>query len=105
MGFEVAVIYGSGSAKQTTQALQMILLGSPISEAEANLAGLVAQLFELGRVLENVVQTASRLAGLSPAALSLAKEAVCSSDDLGCITSWSGACIASLSERGIKTKE
>lgn len=55
----------------------MILLGSPISAAEANSAGLVAQLFEPGQVMENVVQTASRLAGLSSAALSLAKEAVC----------------------------
>lgn len=55
----------------------MILLGSPISAAEASSAGLVAQLFEPSQVLENVVQTASRLAGLSPTALSLAKEAVC----------------------------
>lgn len=86
----IGLIPGAGGTQRLTnavgkfKAMQMILLGSPISAAEASSAGLVAQLFEPSQVLENVVQTASRLAGLSPTALSLAKEAVCRSDDLGC---------------------
>ncbi|KAH6995508.1 ClpP/crotonase-like domain-containing protein [Ilyonectria sp. MPI-CAGE-AT-0026] len=86
----IGLIPGAGGTQRLTsavgkfKAMQMILLGSPISAAEANSARLVAQLFEPGQVLENVIQTASRLAGLSPTALSLAKEAVCRSDDLGC---------------------
>ncbi|KAK7403897.1 hypothetical protein QQX98_010304, partial [Neonectria punicea] len=86
----IGLIPGAGGTQRLTNALgkfkamQMILLGTPISATEAHSAGLVAQLFEPGQVLENVVQTASRLAGLSPTAVSLAKEAVCRSDDLGC---------------------
>ncbi|KAK7425593.1 hypothetical protein QQZ08_007916 [Neonectria magnoliae] len=86
----IGLIPGAGGTQRLTNALgkfkamQMILLGTPISATEAHSAGLVAQLFEPGRVLESVVQTASGLAELSPAALSLAKEAVCRSDDLGC---------------------
>jgi enoyl-CoA hydratase len=58
--------------------MQMILLGRPIPAEEARSAGLVAQLYESGRVLDNVVQdTASTLAALSPTALGLAKEAIC----------------------------
>jgi enoyl-CoA hydratase/carnithine racemase len=56
--------------------MQMILLGTPISADEALSAGLVSQLFEAGAVLENAIKIASRLAALSPTALSLAKEAV-----------------------------
>lgn len=40
--------------------------------------GLVAQLYESGKVLEHVVKDhASTLAALSPTALGLAKEAIC----------------------------
>lgn len=59
------------------QAMQMILLGTPISAEDARAAGLVADIFEPGSVLDNVVQTASKLASMSGTALSLAKEAVC----------------------------
>lgn len=55
----------------------MILLGTPISAAEASAAGLLAGIFEPGTVLGNVINAASKLAGMSPTALSLAKEAVC----------------------------
>lgn len=55
----------------------MILLGTPITAAEASAAGLVAGVFEPGSVLDNVLQVASKLASMSPTALSLAKEAVC----------------------------
>lgn len=58
--------------------MQMILLGRPIQAEEAQSAGLVAQLYESGSVLDNVVKdTASTLAALSPTALGLAKEAIC----------------------------
>jgi enoyl-CoA hydratase/carnithine racemase len=63
--------------RSSSQAMQMILLGTPITAAEASAAGLVADVFEPGSVLENVLQTASKLASMSPSALSLAKEAVC----------------------------
>jgi enoyl-CoA hydratase len=66
------------------KAMQMILLGRPVSAEEAQSAGLVAHLYENGSVLDNVVKdTASTLAALSPMALGLAKEAICKSDDLG----------------------
>jgi enoyl-CoA hydratase len=55
----------------------MILLGSPISAQEARTAALVADIFEAGTVLDNVLDVASRLASMSPTALSLAKEAIC----------------------------
>jgi enoyl-CoA hydratase len=58
--------------------MQMILLGRPMSADEARSAGLVAQLYESGEVLDSVVQdTATSLAALSPMALGLAKEAIC----------------------------
>lgn len=54
----------------------MILLGTPISAADASAAGLLAEVFEPGTVLDHVIETATKLAGMSPVALSLAKEAV-----------------------------
>ena len=63
--------------RSPSQAMQMILLGTPITAAEASAAGLVADVFEPGSVLDNVLQTASKLASMSPSALSLAKEAGC----------------------------
>lgn len=56
--------------------MQMILLAAPMTATEALSAGLVAQLFEPGTVLENTVEIASQLAASSPTALSLAKDAV-----------------------------
>ena len=49
----------------------------PISAAEARSAGLIAEVLEAGTVLENVLETASTLAVLSPMVLSLAKETIC----------------------------
>lgn len=57
--------------------MSMILLGTPITAPEASAAGLLAGVFEPGTVLDNVIVTASKMAGMSPIALSLAKEAVC----------------------------
>lgn len=57
--------------------MQMILLAAPMTSTEAFSAGLVAQLFEPGAVLENSIEIASQLAASSPTALSLAKDAVC----------------------------
>lgn len=57
--------------------MQMILLGTPITASEASTAGLLAGVFEPGTVFDKVIETASKLAGMSPVALSLAKEAVC----------------------------
>jgi enoyl-CoA hydratase len=63
--------------------MQVILLGKQLDASEAHAAGLVAELFEPGTVLENTVKIASQLAAKSRVALSLAKEAVCRADDLG----------------------
>jgi len=85
----IGLLPGAGGTQRLTnavgkyKAMQMILLGTPITAAEASAAGLVADVFEPGSVLDNVLQTASKLASMSPSALSLAKEAVCRSDDLG----------------------
>ncbi|KAM0410891.1 hypothetical protein ACHAPD_010706 [Fusarium lateritium] len=86
----IGLIPGAGGTQRLTsavgkfKAMQMILLGRPIQAEEAQSAGLVAQLYESGSVLNNVVKdTASTLAALSPMALGLAKEAICKSDDLG----------------------
>lgn len=57
--------------------MQVILLGEQIESKEAQAAGLVAKTFEPGTVLANAVEAASRLASVSPTALSLAKEAIC----------------------------
>ncbi|KAJ4264374.1 hypothetical protein NW762_005572 [Fusarium torreyae] len=86
----IGLIPGAGGTQRLTsavgkfKAMQIILLGRPISAEEARSAGLIAQLYDSGKVLDKVVQdTASTLAGLSPTALGLAKEAICRSDDLG----------------------
>ncbi|KAF5680009.1 enoyl hydratase [Fusarium heterosporum] len=86
----IGLIPGAGGTQRLTaavgkfKAMQMILLGRPISADEALSAGLVAQLYESGKVLDSVVQeTATSLAALSPTALGLAKEAICRSDALG----------------------
>lgn len=57
--------------------MHMILTGTPIPAVEAHAANLVSGLHEPGTVLEKTIETASKLASLSPTALSLAKEAVC----------------------------
>lgn len=55
----------------------MILLGKPISADEARSAGLIADVHDSGSVLHKALETATSLAGLSPTALSFAKEAIC----------------------------
>ena len=57
--------------------MQMILLGKPISADEARSAGLIADVYDNGSVLHNVLETAKSLAALSPTALFFAKEAIC----------------------------
>jgi enoyl-CoA hydratase len=79
----IGLLPGAGGTQRLTnvvgkfKAMNMILLGTPISAEEAKSVGLVAELFESGQVLEHVLQVASKLASMSPMALSLAKEAVC----------------------------
>ncbi|KAH6988200.1 ClpP/crotonase-like domain-containing protein [Ilyonectria sp. MPI-CAGE-AT-0026] len=85
----LGLIPGAGGTQRLTnsvgkfKAMQMILLAAPMTATEALSAGLVAQLFEPGTVLENTVEIASQLAGSSPTALSLAKDAVSRADELG----------------------
>lgn len=55
----------------------MVLLGTPITAAEAQSYGLVAEVVDPGKVLHKTVETATKLASMSPSALSLAKEAIC----------------------------
>ncbi|CAH0026097.1 unnamed protein product [Clonostachys rhizophaga] len=85
----IGLLPGAGGTQRLTsavgkfKAMQMILLGTPITASDAMSAGLVAQVVEPGTVLETAVQTASKLAGMSTSAISLAKEAICRADDLG----------------------
>lgn len=55
----------------------MILLGSSITGEEAESCGLVAGLFEPGTVLENALESVTRIANMSRSAVSLAKECIC----------------------------
>ncbi|KAI9897973.1 hypothetical protein N3K66_006333 [Trichothecium roseum] len=85
----IGLIPGVGGTQRLTnavgkyKAMHMILTGTPIPAVEAHAANLVSGLHEPGTVLEKTIETASKLASLSPTALSLAKEAVCRSDNLG----------------------
>ncbi|KAG9251350.1 ClpP/crotonase-like domain-containing protein [Emericellopsis atlantica] len=85
----IGLLPGAGGTQRLTnavgkyKAMHMILLGSPSSAQEARAAGLVADTFEAGTVLDNVMHVAARLTSMSPTALSLAKEAICRSDNLG----------------------
>ncbi|KAJ1327485.1 enoyl-CoA hydratase [Microdochium nivale] len=85
----IGLIPGAGGTQRLTQALgkyramQMILLGNPISANEAFSAGLVAEVFEDRTVLNKVLAIAAKLAQASPSALSLAKEAICRADEQG----------------------
>ncbi|KAI9172641.1 2,3-dehydroadipyl-CoA hydratase-like protein [Paramyrothecium foliicola] len=85
----IGLIPGAGGTQRLTnavgkyKAMQVILLGKQLDAAEAKAAGLVAELFEPGKVLEHTIQIATDLANKSPVALSLAKEAVSRADDLG----------------------
>ncbi len=55
----------------------MIMLGSPITAAEAHSNGLVAEVFDDSTVLDNTITVAQKLASSSAAALSFAKGAIC----------------------------
>ncbi|KAF7550328.1 hypothetical protein G7Z17_g5802 [Cylindrodendrum hubeiense] len=85
----LGLIPGAGGTQRLTnavgkfKAMQMILLAAPITATEALSVGLVAQLFEPGTVLKSAINVSSKLAASSPTALSLAKDAVSRSDDLG----------------------
>ncbi|KEY71725.1 hypothetical protein S7711_02952 [Stachybotrys chartarum IBT 7711] len=85
----IGLIPGAGGTQRLTnavgkfKAMQVILLGEQIGSKEAQAAGLVVKTFEPGTVLVNAVEAASRLASVSPTALSLAKEAICRADNTG----------------------
>ncbi|KAH7027293.1 ClpP/crotonase-like domain-containing protein [Microdochium trichocladiopsis] len=85
----IGLIPGAGGTQRLTQALgkyramQMVLLGTPILANEALATGLIAEVFEDGSVLANVIPIASKLAQASASALSLAKEAICRADERG----------------------
>ncbi len=64
--------------------MKIILSGQPITSQEAQSIGLVADLYEPGTVLENVVKVAGELAQQSNYALCLAKEAICKGECFVC---------------------
>lgn len=61
----------------STQAMRTILLGKPITAEEGLSHGLVCELFEDGKVLEETVKVAADLAANATEAMQLAKEAIC----------------------------
>lgn len=85
----IGVIPGAGGTQRLTntlgkyRAMKMIMLGSSITAGEAHANGLVAEIFDDGKVLDNTIAVAEKLANSSSAALSFAKEAICGADELG----------------------
>ncbi|MGI8871203.1 MAG: enoyl-CoA hydratase-related protein [Candidatus Limnocylindria bacterium] len=78
----IGVIPGAGGTQRLTRAIgksramEMILTGEPISAADAQRAGLVAQVVPDEVVVEDALALAARIATKSPIALRLAKESV-----------------------------
>ncbi|KAL5095093.1 putative enoyl-CoA hydratase [Trichoderma sp. SZMC 28011] len=83
------LIPGAGGTQRLTAALgkfkamRTILLGKPITAEEGLSHGLVCELFEDGKVLEETVKVAADLAANATEAMQLAKEAICRADSLG----------------------
>lgn len=78
----IGVMPGAGGTQRLTRAIgksramEMILTGEPISAADAQRAGLVAQVVPDEVVVEDALALAARIATKSPIALRLAKESV-----------------------------
>ncbi|MDQ6681970.1 MAG: enoyl-CoA hydratase-related protein [Chloroflexota bacterium] len=78
----IGIIPGAGGTQRLTRAIgksramEMILTGEPISAADAQRAGLVAQVVPDEVVVEDALALAARIATKSPIALRLAKESV-----------------------------
>ncbi|KAK3899944.1 ClpP/crotonase-like domain-containing protein [Staphylotrichum tortipilum] len=86
---KIGLIPGAGGTQRLTnavgkyRAMEIILFGNPISSQEAQTMGLIAELFEPGKVLQNTIKVASELAQRSSEAVCLAKKAICHADALG----------------------
>ena len=78
----IGVIPGAGGTQRLTRAIgkskamEMILIGDPITAHEAERAGLVARVTQDEVVVEDALALAAKIATRSPIALRLAKEAV-----------------------------
>ena len=78
----LGVIPGAGGTQRLTRAvgkskaMDMVLTGRNMDAAEAERAGLVSRLFPAESLLAETLAVATRLAELSPAAITLAKQAV-----------------------------
>ena len=78
----IGVIPGAGGTQRLTRAIgkskamEMVLVGEPITAAEAHAAGLVARVTPDELVVEDALTLAATMATKSPIALRLAKEAV-----------------------------
>mmetsp|Transcript_11737 Transcript_11737/g.26773 ORF Transcript_11737/g.26773 Transcript_11737/m.26773 type:complete len:298 (+) Transcript_11737:64-957(+) len=59
-----------------SKAMQLILTGDMLTAAEAEKAGLVAQVFPSGTVLDEAIKTAEKIASMSAPVAALAKECV-----------------------------
>ncbi|KAL4964527.1 enoyl-CoA hydratase/isomerase family protein [Aspergillus stella-maris] len=85
----IGLIPGAGGTQRLTsilgkyRAMQVILLGEPLSGIEAQTLGLVSTLTEPGKAVEGALNLAGRLVSRSSSAISLAKEAICRADELG----------------------
>jgi enoyl-CoA hydratase len=78
----LGIIPGAGGTQRLTQAvgkavaMDMVLSARRLTGAEALQFGLVSRLFPTGEYLEKSVELAAKIAGKSPVALRVAKEAV-----------------------------
>jgi len=78
----LGIIPGAGGTQRLTRAvgkakaMDLILTGRMMDAAEAERSGLVARVVAADRLMEEALSAARRIAGLSPVAVAMAKEAV-----------------------------
>jgi enoyl-CoA hydratase len=86
---KLGILPGDGATQRLTHlvgkplAMKMILSGEPIGADEALRAGLVAEVVANGSCLARALEIAAQIAGMSPFALRLAKDAVLATYETG----------------------
>ncbi|KAL4805388.1 ClpP/crotonase-like domain-containing protein [Aspergillus unguis] len=84
----IGLIPGAGGTQRLTaavgkyRAMRTILLNEPISGSEAFNLGLVCSVTDPGKAIDSALEIAAKLASRSPAAVMLAKEAICKADEV-----------------------
>ncbi|KAL6235700.1 hypothetical protein BDW75DRAFT_250668 [Aspergillus navahoensis] len=85
----IGLIPGAGGTQRLTsvlgkhRAMNLIVLGEPLSGTEAHNLGLVCSLTEPGQALQCALDLATKIGSRSQSAIMMAKEAICRADELG----------------------